>query len=287
MPTLKELLESTRSSPRVTQAHARVAATRQRVPLVDLAFTAVAEDADIGGGILAGALAYRLFLFLLSLAFLLIGGLGLLARVVGSTPRTLAGDVGLLGLVTQEISATAERPAGVWVALTALIVVAYATNVLYRSARIVHALAWEHSAAPAKRSRRSLRLFVFGVAVLVVVSALASTIHAAVVGGVVVEWAVLVAVQALVWLGISITLPHAAARWTDLIPGAVLFGVGLFVVHAFNLYMLEFVHKSRSNTYGSLGTATTILFSLYLVGRLVVSSAVLNSVLYTRRTGKR
>ena len=42
--------------------------------------------------------------------------------------------------------------------------------------------------------------------------------------------------------------------------------------------------EGRADTYGALGVATALLFSLVLVGRLMVASAVLNASLYERRT---
>ena len=45
--------------------------------------------------------------------------------------------------------------------------------------------------------------------------------------------------------------------------------------------------EERADTYGALGVATALLFSLYLVGRLIVGSAVLNATLDARRQPSR
>jgi len=84
------------------------------------------------------------------------------------------------------------------------------------------------------------------------------------------------------WLALSLQLPNGGARWMSLLPGAALFGVGLLGVNVFNVYVTARLVEDRANTYGALGVATALLFSLVLVGRLAVVSAELNAVLYRR-----
>jgi uncharacterized BrkB/YihY/UPF0761 family membrane protein len=105
-------------------------------------------------------------------------------------------------------------------------------------------------------------------------------------GGVVVL-AVYALALAGIWLWMSLHLPHASASWTDLLPGSALYGLGVLGVNAFNVYLLDNVQASRSNTYGTLGTAAAILLSLLFIGRLVVGSAVLNATLFERSRNRR
>src|SRR4249919_1288823 len=76
----------------------RVEATRERSALLDATLETIERDSDIGGGILAGALAYRLFLFALPLSFFLVSTLGLVADAFGVSPRTVGEDLGFVGL---------------------------------------------------------------------------------------------------------------------------------------------------------------------------------------------
>jgi uncharacterized BrkB/YihY/UPF0761 family membrane protein len=78
-------------------------------------------------------------------------------------------------------------------------------------------------------------------------------------------------------------LPHGRTRWQQLIPGAVLVGAGLLAVNIFNIYVTTRLVEGRADTYGALGIATALLFSLVLVGRLMVVSAELNASLDERR----
>ena len=79
---------------------------------------------------------------------------------------------------------------------------------------------------------------------------------------------------------------HAAAAprrsLAALLPGALLFGVGLLFVNVFNVYVTTRLVEGRADTYGALGIATALLFSLVLVGRLIVVSAELNASLWER-----
>jgi uncharacterized BrkB/YihY/UPF0761 family membrane protein len=84
------------------------------------------------------------------------------------------------------------------------------------------------------------------------------------------------------WLAVSIQLPHRDAPWSSLIPGAVVFGAGLLVVNVFNIYVTTRLVEGRADTYGALGIATALLFSLVLVGRLMALSAELNALLAER-----
>ena len=53
---------------------------------------------------------------------------------------------------------------------------------------------------------------------------------------------------------------------------------------AFQAWSRSNLKNHKAITYGALGVATALLFSLVLVGRLMVASAVLNATLYERRT---
>ena len=85
-----------------------------------------------------------------------------------------------------------------------------------------------------------------------------------------------------IWLLISHWLPHGDAPLRALIPGAVVFAVAAQAMHLFTaLYLADKLERS-SALYGGLGLAATSLFFLYIIGRLVVSSAVLNEELWRR-----
>jgi uncharacterized BrkB/YihY/UPF0761 family membrane protein len=85
------------------------------------------------------------------------------------------------------------------------------------------------------------------------------------------------------WLVVSLKLPRRETKWSDLLPGALLVGAGLSLVNVFNVYVTTRLVEGRADTYGALGIAAALLFSLVLVGRLIVVSAELNAALDERR----
>jgi len=268
------------------RVRARIERARGRSRLIDATFATIERDSEIGGGILAGALAYRLFVFALPLGFFLVSMLGLVADALGREPQTVGAHLGLAGVVTQQVGSAANGSSSPWVALTSFAVLIYVTRDLCRGFAIVHALAWHRSAALAKVSMRSLGVFDAAVAAqLVLVGAVGFARSESRVGGIA---ALLVATLAVagIWCIISLRMPHSTAHWRDLIPGALLYATGFLLVQVFNVYLLGKVLESKSSTYGTLGTAAAILLSLFLFGRLAVGAAVLNATLFERHSGR-
>jgi uncharacterized BrkB/YihY/UPF0761 family membrane protein len=86
------------------------------------------------------------------------------------------------------------------------------------------------------------------------------------------------------WLWASWHLPHPAdVSIRTLLPGAILFGVGASALHIATVLWYGHRIEHRSELYGSLGTAVGSLAWLYLLGRLSISSAVVNASLWRRR----
>jgi membrane protein len=262
------------------------AALRERSAAVDTAFETIERDSDIGGAILAGALAYRLFVFALPLSFFLVSASGLLSRVFGVDAGALPRSVGLAGVVTKQVAAAAGSPSNWWIALSSLAVLAYATRVLLRAVSIAHALAWQRSAAAVKVRMRGLAIFGSAVLAQVALGAVVGAVerHSAI-GGLITL--VLYCVTAGgIWLLISLHVPHGDARWTELLPGSALYGVDVTATAAFNVLVLGWLIASKSKTYGALGIAATVLLAFFFLGRIIIGSAVLNATLHDRRARK-
>jgi membrane protein len=272
---------------RVEQAKALkgwIEEARGRSLALDVTFETIERDSRIGGVILAGALCYRLFVFALPLAVFLVSGLGLLADAFGTHPHGIVNSIGLTGQITKQIEHTSTESSNWWVAITSFFVLVYATRNLLRALAIVHALAWTGSAASIKVKPRSLAIF--GGAVvgqLALVAGQGAVRHQSPVGGII-TLIVFVLADAGLWLIVSLQLPHANARWTDLIPGSLFYAIGIVCVQIFNILILARLLQEKSSTYGALGIAAALLLSLFLAGRVMVGAAALNATLYERRT---
>ncbi|HEY2371788.1 MAG TPA: hypothetical protein VGH82_04500 [Gaiellaceae bacterium] len=268
---------------RVRALRTGIAAARRRSPAVDAAFETIERDSDLGGAILAGALAYRLFLFALPLAFFLVSGAGLMANALGIEPNLIPKSVGFTGVITKQVASESNGSSSWWVALSSFFIVAYATRVLFRAIAIVHALAWDRSAASVKIKSRALGMFGAMLATEIALGAGVGAInHQTAIGGLV-ALALYVFASAGLWLVISLHVPHGNARLIELIPGSLLYGIGVAAVSLFNVLILGSLIKSKSSTYGTLGIAATLLLGFFFVGRIMVGAAVVNATLHERR----
>jgi uncharacterized BrkB/YihY/UPF0761 family membrane protein len=272
-------------SDRVNRIRAHAEHARASHESLEVGLSVLENDSAIGGGLLAGALAYRLFVLLIPSALLLVSGLGLYAGTADQSPVQIAQEVGLHGLIASEVADTASSGARGILFLAMVPAVLYALVKLYRATAIVHALAWRGSAA-------GVRIDPAGVALLAL--ALAVDVGAAGVVGWIRRHDELGGLAALLvygvlvggaWLLVSRRLPGGDAGWTALVPGALLAGVGLLFVNVFNVYVTTRLVENNANTYGVLGVATALLFSLVLVGRIIVIGAALNASLDRHRHG--
>jgi uncharacterized BrkB/YihY/UPF0761 family membrane protein len=265
----------------------RAQAERRRHRSVDAAFDIVDRDGEVGGGIIAGALAYRLFIWLLPLALVAVAGLGIAADSADRSPESAAESAGLGGLVSDSIAGAAKSSNRWYALLVGIPVLVFVTRSLLRVLIGAHRLVWAdvRAAAPRPTVVGTLRLLVL-LLCLFVLSGLASAVR---------EWSGEIGVlstvviglpYAGVWLLVSLRLPHRGAPTSALIPGALLFGFGVELIHVFTAYFLEPWALAKQGTYGALGMAAALLLGLFVFCRLIVAAAVLNATLWQRRGGE-
>jgi uncharacterized BrkB/YihY/UPF0761 family membrane protein len=270
---------------RTRVARARVEAARKRHSSLDLGFNVFERDAAIGGGLLAGALAYRFFVLLLPTALLFVSGIGLYADAADKSTREAATDAGLQGLIASEVASTARGGARWAVFLVAIPVVLYAAARLYRAIAITHAIAWHGSGRGVRTTPRGVGLLLLMLFLVVVAVELGAYVRRHNDLGDLIALAVYIVLVGGGWLLLTRELPHRDVGWTALLPGAAVAGTGLLLINVFNVYVTTRLVEDRANTYGALGVAAALLFSLVLVGRVIVISAELNAEIDNRRRG--
>jgi uncharacterized BrkB/YihY/UPF0761 family membrane protein len=269
----------------VDDAYQRLEDSRSRVRTVDVAFALHEGDRDSGGSLLAGALAFRLFLWLLPAALLIVAGLGFDSAAGANDPNDAVRNAGITSIPAQSINqAAGESQSARWVALILGIFFLYTTSVsLMKALSVAHALIW-HVPAPklAHRLRAAGTLLATALAIGAV-SSLEAVIrnHSAGYGLLALIAGTLC--YSAAWWALSIQLPHSDASALDLLPGAVLFGIGLEALRVLAVYYLAAKFTSASLLYGSLGAAAALLLGLYLAGRIIVAAAVLNAALWSRK----
>jgi hypothetical protein len=70
-------------------------------------------------------------------------------------------------------------------------------------------------------------------------------------------------------------------------PGAVVFAIGMEVLHLVTVYWISGQVEHKTETYGAIGFALALLLWAYLLGRLITSAAVINETLWTRDVERR
>ena len=269
----------------VERAHAPQRRFATRSPRWTPVGNSWSRDLDVGGPLITGAVAFRMFLWLLPATLVAVVGFGLFADTTGGSPEGVAKSAGIKGFAAQSIvSATKSSTEGRWLLVAVGIMALLLGDTLPGQgalaeprARVACAEALfsqDHYLGGGRdlsgsRLLRRLRRRVSG---------------ARTVGGLghrrdrllLLGWFGL-------WLLISRLLPHGDAPLTALIPGAVLVALCIEALRVVTIYYIAGKINSSSSVYGGLGTAAVLMTWFYLLARVVVAAAVVNATLWERR----
>jgi uncharacterized BrkB/YihY/UPF0761 family membrane protein len=258
-------------------------AKRAESPFVAWLYDVFERDRDCGGGLLAGALAYRFFIWLLPFVLVLVGGLGVVSAAASETPGEVAGQTHMSALVTSSVQSAAKSSARWYALLIGVPILLYTTRTLLRSLMGVNRLVWTARVRRTRPTVTQTLAFLGIMTAFPVVSGIAAAARASstTLGLTITIGATLV--YGCLWLLISLWLPHADAPALALVPGSVVFAAGTLALHVFWAYVVGPLATSREDTYGSLGVAAALLLGLYFLGRLLVVSGAVNATLWERR----
>ena len=247
---------------------------------MDDAFLVLERDTEAGGGVLAAAVAFRIFLLAVPYVFSLCVAFGLADAVAGDSPGTAAKKAGIGGLLVQAVSSSTHlsgfaRVSGLIGGIVFTIVTA---RTLLKALRIVHGLVWRVPVAKPARPVLSvlilLAITTVGFVLVVVIGHLGLATPLATLAAIL----LVITIPAGIWLVVSSAMPHAqGAGWKDMIPGSILFGVACLGLHLFTVLWIVRSVQHKSETYGSIGTALTVLLWAYVLGRIMTASAMLNA----------
>jgi len=262
-------------------------AKRQQSSLAAWLYDVAERDRDCGGGLLAGALAYRFFIWLLPFVLVLVGGLGVVSAAASETPEELAGQTNMSALVTASVQSAAKSNARWYALLIGIPILLYTTRTLLRSLMGVNRLIWTARVRRASPTVAQTFGFLGILTAFPLVSGIAAAARASSTSTGLVVTVGATAVYGGLWFLISWWLPHADAPRRALLPGSAVFAVGTLGLHVFWAYVVGPLASSRHDTYGSLGIAAALLLGLYFLGRLLVVSGAVNATLWERRHADR
>ena len=251
---------------------------------VRLAVRAFESDRRRAGGLLAGGLAYRIFLWQIPLALFLVSALGLATELSGDDPADLARKTGmtaaLAGAISQAVAASDS--ARWWLLILGAFLTVWAGRGVYRGFRLVSELAWGIRAPRASALKGSLAVTGFGL-LAVALQAFLPKISQTLGLPALIRFVLGLILASSLAFAVLRMLPREDVPWTSILPGAVLVGVGVrllgLAVSTYFAYRLD----HSNDLYGALGLAVVMMLFLFLVARLFVAAQFLNSTLHRRR----
>ncbi len=264
----------------VTRSMERVTELRRRSTGADISAGVLERFVSVNGSILAGFLAYRLFLLILPLVVVVVALSGYSATATADVSQHLQLGRTLAGMIA-DAGAQAGEGRGVLLVtgLFALVITSWGmlSGLQYVSARVWQ-LRTRRFPGKAKSFIRLLgSLFLFGF-VLYLSALVRNAGFFAGVAGALSTWAsTFVAFFGLGWI-----LPRRSREWFWLLPGASVGALGQLLLQIVGTYYLTRLLSNASETYGTIGITVAALSYLYLGGALVVVSLAVNAVVWAR-----
>jgi uncharacterized BrkB/YihY/UPF0761 family membrane protein len=251
---------------------------------IDAAFGSYEHETSVGGPILAGAMAFRFFIFIVPYVFVVIFGFGVGSEAAGKDPDDLARRTGIVGLAAHAINvsndtSTFTKIVTMGVAIYALL---SASRTMVKALIIVHALTWR---VPIVKVRGIMKKSLYTVAIvtgMLGLELIINKIHHESIVLWVIATSLFILVPTGLWLFLTTKVFPTApgVTWKDLWMGAALLGIGTEALHVMTVVWISRSFSSKSETYGALGAALTILFWAYILGRLVTASASLSATMW-------
>lgn len=258
-------------------------AARETHQSVDVGFRLADRDKRVAAGVLAGGVAYRLFFWFIALSVLVTGAFGL-AR--GDWLTRMLETMGVPALAAEVIVdlARGSRENRWWVLLVGGWLVLWTGYLGGKALVLVHAAVWGVPAPPPPRPWVMSLVFTATGLALAAAMSITAWLHSTSQALAVLAALASTAVPGGIWLAVSLRLPHRQTTWRGLAPGALLVAVGIQLFTIFTIWFLVPKLSSATERYGLAGIAATMLFWLYLIGRLFIAAATLNASLHEQRT---
>lgn len=256
---------------------------RDTSSFVDSLVRAWEYDSEIGGGLMAGALAFRLFMFMVPFTVFSFALLATIGDLLHRAPREMADKAGIGGILADgivNVNTMSSTSRYLLLAITGYAMV-FASRTVIRTIVDAYCLIWRMPRLRMKRTRAGLILIGFVMIYGYLATALGRLRSVAPAPGLALTVGA-IAVPLLAWLWASAVLPHGDAPAWALIPGTVTFAIGVEAIHLFTVYWVAHEVTAKSETYGVIGISLTVLLWAYIVGRLVTGTAVVNAVLWRR-----
>jgi uncharacterized BrkB/YihY/UPF0761 family membrane protein len=255
-------------------------ALRARSATARIAFEAYDHDRRHAGALLAGGLAYRLFLWMLPTALVAASVVGVIANLSSEPPLQVADRAGLGVALTTAIAKAAQASGrgSVVLLVLGLWLTVWTGMSVVKALRLLSGVAYQVRPGPFHRGIRSSLVFTGLALALFATPVLLGPLYG---GGLLLDL--------LVWSGTAVawtpvfawglsTLPHPGKPgWVAFLPGAALLALGLSLLRfVTSVYFVGRMERT-GDLYGAIGVAAVFMVWLFVIGRLVVAAITLNA----------
>ncbi len=250
-----------------------------------LVYEVLTAERRAGGALIEAGVAFRLFLWLVPFGLVVAA---LLSFWVDLSEQGLEHEARRFGIGAAAANggakALTDGSRDIYILLPfGIVALGWFTLGALRAMRLAYSLAWGLEQAKIRRPFLAILFFNFVYVVGAASGAAAAWSRAQLGAGAIVG----VLVSVLIVIGVALLgmwlLPHPPVRVRDLLPGAVLIGIGNQVVSLVVVYYFAPRLGRAEAAYGSFGTAAVLLAWLYLEARLAIGAAFLNAVVHRHR----
>jgi uncharacterized BrkB/YihY/UPF0761 family membrane protein len=270
----------TRADETLRALEAQADVLRRRHASVRIAFEAYDRDRRNAGSLLAGGLAYRLFIWLVPAALVVASTIGLVADLSSTDAEEVARSAGLGASLTATVARAAEETGRASIILLSigLWALLWSGRSVVKALRLLAGVVWRIRPGRLTHSLRASVAF-SGIAFGLIASPILLRPFYA--GRFVLDLIVWIATPIVItplFAWVFAWLPHPdGLRWTTMLPGAALLAIGLQLMRiATSVYFAGRLERVE-DLYGAFGLATVFMVWLFLIGRLVVAAMALNA----------
>jgi uncharacterized BrkB/YihY/UPF0761 family membrane protein len=273
----------TRGQVKADQAQEWLEQRRGEVMPVDLAVQFYERDRDSFASVLGAAIALRLFLFFVPCVLFVTAVIMMFVGHDGV--KQLAGQAGVTGNLAGQIdqATTTSKTttlgllvAGIWLAV-------WAGRSLTKVLAACSAGAWRMGG---REGRATLRMAgavtTMTFLLLVTAGALNRIKDSQGIAVITTSWILAAIVYGVGWFLVTASLPRRTTDPGALIPGAVVVGASIAALQWFMQYYLPSKLEHSTALAGSIGASVAALGYMFLIGRAMASSLILDAVVFDR-----
>ena len=241
-------------------------------------------ERSLGGGLIAGGVAFRLFLWLVPAGLLVASVLSFWSELNPDGLEHASREFGVSAAAAHSAAAALQNGDRNIVILfgTGIVLLAWFTLGALRALVLAYSLAWQLEPRRIRQPLYAIAMFNLIFLLHALASGGVAWLYEQVGGMALFSVITTLAVDTAIILWAMWLLPRRAKHPRELLPGAFLVAVGVQLIQvAVIVYFAPRLGRSEE-AYGAFGVAATMLVWLYVISRLITGAAFLNATLWSR-----